>query len=114
MPQQSFRLDHEAVDLHTPSWLGDWRLPSRQRNLVVYAAEFGQVAEDGAGGHSPFTAALARRLAEPGLEVRRMFDVVTADVLDVTGGHQRPYQYGSNPAARRSISRRRHRRLLFD
>ena len=66
--------------------------------LVVYAAESGQVAEDGAGGHSPFTAALARRLAEPGLEVRRMFDVVTADVLDVTGGHQRPYQYGSNPS----------------
>ena len=27
-----------------------------------------------------------------------MFDVVTADVLDVTGGHQRPYQYGSNPS----------------
>ena len=30
--------------------------------LVVYAAEAGQVAEDGASGHSPFTAALARRL----------------------------------------------------
>ena len=66
--------------------------------LVVYAAEAGQVAEDGASGHSPFTAALARRLQEPGLEVRRLFDVVTADVLDATGGHQRPYQYGSNPS----------------
>ena len=38
------------------------------------------------------------RLQEPGLEVRRLFDVVTADVLDATGGHQRPYQYGSNPS----------------
>jgi uncharacterized caspase-like protein len=66
--------------------------------LVVYAAEAGQVAEDGASGHSPFTAALARRLQEPGLEVRRLFDVVTADVLDATDGHQRPYQYGSNPS----------------
>ena len=66
--------------------------------LVVYAAEAGQVAEDGASGHSPFTAALTRRLQEPGLEVRRLFDVVTADVLDTTRGHQRPYQYGSNPS----------------
>jgi uncharacterized caspase-like protein len=66
--------------------------------LVVYAAEAGQVAEDGSSGHSPFAAALAQRLQEPGLEVRRLFDVVTADVLDATGGHQRPYQYGSNPS----------------
>ena len=66
--------------------------------LVVYAAEAGQVAEDGASGHSPFTAALARRLKEPGLEVRRLFDVVTADVLDATAERQRPYQYGSNPS----------------
>jgi uncharacterized caspase-like protein len=66
--------------------------------LVVYAAEAGRVAEDGTGGHSPFAAALARRLQDPGLEVRRLFDVVTADVLDATGGHQRPYQYGSNPS----------------
>lgn len=66
--------------------------------LVVYAAEAGQVAEDGASGHSPFKATLARRLQEPGLEVRRLFDVVTADLLDATDGHQRPYQYGSNPS----------------
>ena len=66
--------------------------------LVVYAAEAGQVAEDGASGHSPFTAALAQALQEPGLEVRRLFDAVTADVVDATGGHQRPYQYGSNPS----------------
>jgi hypothetical protein len=66
--------------------------------LVVYAAEAGQVAEDGAGGHSPFAAALAQRLQEPGLEVRRLFDAVAADVLDATGGHQRPYEYGSNPS----------------
>jgi hypothetical protein len=66
--------------------------------LVVYAAEAGQVAEDGASGHSPFTAALAHVLQEPGLEVRRLFDAVTADVVEATGGHQRPYQYGSNPS----------------
>ena len=65
--------------------------------LVVYAAAAGQVAEDGGGDHSPFTAALARRMLEPGLEVSHLFNVVTADVLDATGHRQRPYQYGSNP-----------------
>jgi hypothetical protein len=65
--------------------------------LVVYSAEAGHVAEDGASGHSPFTAALARRIQEPGLEISRLFNVVTADVLDATGERQRPYQYGSNP-----------------
>ena len=65
---------------------------------MVYAAAAGQVAEDGAGDHSPFAAALARRMQEPGLEVSRLFNVVTADVLDATGHRQRPYQYGSNPS----------------
>jgi hypothetical protein len=36
-------------------------------------------------------------MQEPGLEISRLFNVVTADVLDATDGHQRPYQYGSNP-----------------
>ena len=66
--------------------------------IVVYAAAAGEVAEDGAGDHSPFAAALARRMQEPGLEVTRLFNVVTADVLDATGHRQRPYQYGSNPS----------------
>ena len=66
--------------------------------IVVYAAAAGEVAEDGAGDHSPFAAALARRMQEPGLEVSRLFNVVTADVLDATGHRQRPYQYGSNPS----------------
>ena len=37
-------------------------------------------------------------MQEPGLEVSRLFNVVTADVLDATGHRQRPYQYGSNPS----------------
>ena len=65
--------------------------------LVVYAAAAGQVAEDGAGGHSPFAAALARRIREPGLEINKLFNFVARDVLDATGQRQRPYLYGSNP-----------------
>jgi hypothetical protein len=45
--------------------------------LVVYAAKHGTTADDGAGiGHSPFTAALLKRLAEPGLDVRELFGYV--------------------------------------
>ena len=65
--------------------------------IVVYAAEAGQVADDGASGHSPFTTALARRMQEPGLEISRLFNVITADVLEATGNRQRPFEYGSNP-----------------
>ncbi len=66
--------------------------------IVVYSAAAGEVAEDGLGQHSPFTTALASRLTQPGLEIRHLFDVVTADVLHATGHRQRPYQYGSNPS----------------
>ena len=66
--------------------------------MVVYAAAAGEVAEDGSGDHSPFTTALVNRLKEPGLEVSRLFNVVTADVLDATEHHQRPFEYGSNPS----------------
>ena len=67
--------------------------------LVVYAAEDGQVAEDGDGKHSPFSEAFVRRLAEPGVEINKLFRLVTADVMTATGNRQRPYQYGSLPGA---------------
>jgi uncharacterized caspase-like protein len=67
--------------------------------LVVYAAEDGEVAEDGDGQQSPFSEAFVRRLAEPGIEINKLFRLVTADVLKATGNRQRPYQYGSLPGA---------------
>jgi len=63
--------------------------------LVVYAAKDGNVAEDGAGGHSPFAAALMTRLAEPNLEISKLLRLVTDDVLEATGNRQRPFVYGS-------------------
>jgi tetratricopeptide (TPR) repeat protein len=65
--------------------------------LVVYAAKDGEVADDGNGDHSPFTAALMRRLRQPGIEINRLFRQVTGDVLQATGNHQRPFVYGSIP-----------------
>ena len=64
---------------------------------VVYAAKNGQLARDGDGANSPFAAALARRLAEPHLEVSKLFRLVTDDVLDATAQQQQPFFYGSLP-----------------
>lgn len=50
--------------------------------VVAYAASFGQVAAEGLGQqNSPFAASLARRLVEPGLEVRFLFASVRDDVI---------------------------------
>ena len=58
--------------------------------LVVYAAKEGEFAADGEGANSPFAAGLVKELAQPGIEVRCVFDRVRDDVIDATGGHQHP------------------------
>jgi uncharacterized caspase-like protein len=63
--------------------------------LVVYAAKDGEVAEDGGGDHSPYTAALIKRLQEPGVEINKLFRLVASDVFQATGKRQRPFVYGS-------------------
>jgi hypothetical protein len=67
--------------------------------LVVYAAKHGQVAIDGDGDNSPFVAALTKRMQTPGLEVRRLFDHVRDDVLEMTNRAQQPFSYGSLPGS---------------
>jgi branched-chain amino acid transport system substrate-binding protein len=63
--------------------------------LVVYAAKDGETALDGAGNNSPFTTALVKNLLTPNIEVRRLFDFVRDDVMDMTKKQQMPYTYGS-------------------
>ena len=62
--------------------------------MVAYAVAPGQEAADGEGANSPFTAALLRRIAEPGLEISVMLKQVTADVRAATRDRQRPQQLG--------------------
>ena len=62
--------------------------------LVAYAAKDGTVADDGKGRHSPFTAALLKRIVAPGLDVRRVFGYVSEDVMAATARRQEPYLYG--------------------
>lgn len=58
--------------------------------VVAYATAADAVAQDGQGRNSPFTAALLKRLQEPGLEIEMMFRRVASDVNRNTGGRQRP------------------------
>jgi uncharacterized caspase-like protein len=67
--------------------------------LVVFAAKHGQVAFDGEGVSSPFVTALLKRMKMPGLEVRRLFDHVRDDVLEMTQRRQQPFSYGSLPGS---------------
>lgn len=67
--------------------------------LVVYSAKHGQTALDGDGTNSPFVTAMIDRMKTPGIEVRRLFDLVRDDVMAMTDRHQQPFSYGSVPGA---------------
>ena len=66
-----------------------------QATLVAYSAKAGTIAADGNGINSPYALALSKRLAEPGLEVSKLFRLVRDDVMDATDGQQQPFVYGS-------------------
>ncbi len=53
---------------------------------MAYATQAGNVAEDGDGRNSPFTAALLRHIEMPGLEVGPLFRRVMGAVKRATGG----------------------------
>lgn len=66
------------------------RIGKAQGAVVVYATAADQVAADGSGRNSPFTAALLKRMQEAGVEIGTMFRRVAADVNQQTNGRQRP------------------------
>lgn len=63
--------------------------------LVAFATAPGQVASDGHGQNSPFTAALLRHIETPGLEVRPMLGRVRQSVREATAGSQVPWENSS-------------------
>jgi Caspase domain len=63
--------------------------------LVAYAAKAGSVSFDGSGANSPFTTALVKYIAEPGLDIRMALGKVRDEVLATTGNAQEPSIYGS-------------------
>ncbi|MBI5319664.1 caspase domain-containing protein [Bradyrhizobium sp.] len=85
--------------------LGDTRSASVGRGLasiqsavgtmIAYATQPDNTALDGTGRNSPFTAALLKHVATPGLEVRSMMTRVRADVLAATRDRQLPWDHSS-------------------
>lgn len=61
-----------------------------QGMVTAYATQANDVAADGAGRNSPFTAALVQEIQQPGLEIATMFRRVQKIVYDATGGRQTP------------------------
>lgn len=66
--------------------------------VVGYAARSGTLALDGDGRNSPYARALLEHLAEPGLEIGKLFRKVRDTVSRITNGYQQPFTYGSLPA----------------
>jgi len=69
--------------------------PMTTDTLVAYAAKAGSVSYDGFGSNSPFTTALLKYIAEPGLDIRIALGRVRDEVLKITGRQQEPFVYGS-------------------
>jgi len=66
-----------------------------QGSLIAFATEPGEVAQDGDGRHSPFTAALLRHIETAGIEIGVMMRRVTKDVFEATREKQRPWTNAS-------------------
>jgi Caspase domain len=66
------------------------RIDKTEGKVIAYATAPDDVANDGQDRNSPFTAALLKRLREPGIEIGIMLRRVAADVYDQTRGRQRP------------------------
>jgi tetratricopeptide (TPR) repeat protein len=63
--------------------------------LIAFATAPGQVALDGEGAHSPFSAALSRHIGTPGLEVQQMLTRVRTEVVAATKSRQVPWSNSS-------------------
>jgi len=66
------------------------RVDARGGMVIAYSTQADQVAVDGTGRNSPFTSALVKYIAEPGLEVGSLFRRVAIEVDRATGGRQLP------------------------
>lgn len=71
------------------------RMTARKNNLIAYATGPGEVALDGTGANSPYTAAIARAIRNSDVSLEQMFDQVRSDVINKTSGVQSPWARSS-------------------
>lgn len=63
--------------------------------LLAYSTSPGDVAADGTGRNSPYTAALAKAIRTPGVPVEQIFKRVRLEVMERTGNRQVPWESSS-------------------
>ncbi|SDJ72623.1 MULTISPECIES: caspase family protein [Bradyrhizobium] len=81
--------------LAAPTSLGAGSSTLGAGTLIAFATAPGQVALDGEGANSPFSAALSRHIGTPGLEVQQMLTRVRAEVVAATKSKQVPWSNSS-------------------
>lgn len=64
-------------------------------SIVAYATAPGTEAFDGAGQHSPYTAAFIKTVKQPGLPIEQLFKRVRVLVADATEAKQMPWESSS-------------------
>jgi formylglycine-generating enzyme required for sulfatase activity len=73
----------------TEGGLAQMRAP--EGTLISYATQPGNVAFDGAEGHSPYTRALSQTIRKVGLDIFQTFNEVGLEVMQATGNAQQPW-----------------------
>jgi hypothetical protein len=84
---RSLRSDGRSADIGR----GLARIEGATGTLIAYATAPGDIAADGRGRNSPFTAGLLNWIDKPGLEVRAMLGRVRESVHKETNGRQVPW-----------------------
>ena len=74
--------------------LAEMRAP--EGTVISYSTQPGNVAADGNGANSPYTAALAEAIRRPGLDVFQVFNQVGLSVKTATANQQQPW-FASSP-----------------
>ena len=69
--------------------------PSNADTLIAFAAKAGTVAQDGAGGNSPYSLAIAKHITTRDLDIRIALGRIRDEVLKATNKTQEPFLYGS-------------------
>lgn len=75
--------------------MGLARIEAPRGSFVAYSTAPGDVASDGQGSNSPYTAALAKAVTTPGLSIEEAFRDVRGSVLSETGNAQTPWESSS-------------------
>lgn len=71
------------------------QMDAPQGTLIAYATAPGKTALDGVGANSPYTTALVKQLAVPGLPIESVFKRVRVEVLSATNSRQQPWESSS-------------------